>query len=448
MLATSRNEPLSAVSAPFHDAFPRHNDIDRMHSFAGQARRFSDDGSVFSFDDHDFGCPLKRKDNSNALVPPPFSLIEALSWSPFDDGHDDNHDGEGSSTAFPTLSANVPTKARMDTESNESTTAHSSQEKQELQKAARASVRRSRRRGAGGSFPFASTKGRAPAHDHEENACDKANVLLFEEQIESTLFKATFDGLASRTADGLNGSSHSDSSRQRRGGSTTNFDYLPMAQRAHLHKSASLRHMRREESQRSLMSAVSSKTDACVGRSRPRGRLSGSANESTKDRSRARSRSLGAVPGGAGNRSPAGGRGTVALRSSPRSNDELRSSVHTVGSSRDKSVNRKTIGRRDSPREGPGVAAVWKDLCIPTAPAAVGLSKADTKEPRDVPELASMWEDFNIPRRPTAAGHSKSAKLGLSSASDPQCSRRGASRRSSPRMTSTRRPTTSVVHAL
>jgi hypothetical protein len=135
MLATSRNEPLSAVSAPFHDAFPRRNDIDRMHSFAGQARRFSDDGSVFSFDDHDFGCPLKRKDNSIALVPPPFSLIEALSWSPFDDGYDDNHDGEGSSTAFPTLSANVPTKARMDTESNESTTAHSSQEKQELQKA-------------------------------------------------------------------------------------------------------------------------------------------------------------------------------------------------------------------------------------------------------------------------------------------------------------------------
>jgi hypothetical protein len=457
MLDTSRNERLTAVSAPLNAAFIscRDEEVDRSRPFTMQTRRFSDDGSVFSFDDHDFGCPLKLKDSASALVLPPFSLSRSLSWSSFDDGHIfskyDMQDGEGSNAEFLELGAEVPAKATKDALSSLCTSRlsparHASHEKPEPQRVARASLRRSRRRGAGGSFAFNATKGRSPARNPDENECDDACINHFEESISACFSKASFDGLPSKSGDGLNWSSHSDSSRQRKGSSTTNFDYLPEAQRASLHKSSSLRHMHRDGSQRSLFSAASSKADACAGGSKPRGRRATSSNETTKDRSRARSRSLGAVPAGTFRHSPAGGRGTVARRSSPRSKDELRSSLHSAGLSLVTSVNKKTLGRRDGAREVPGLMAVWSDLTVssPLSPNAAAVRKVDTRGPREVPELASMWEDLNIPHLPTASGNCKGSKVRVSPGSDHQSSRRGSSRRSSHRMTSARRPASAV----
>jgi hypothetical protein len=467
-----RNERLTAVSAPLNAAFfsCRYEEVDRSRPFTMQTRRFSDDGSVFSFDDHDFGCPLKLKDSASALVLPLFSLSGSLSWSSFDDGHIfskyDMHDGEGSNAEFQEICAEVPAKATKDAicQSRLSPAPRASHEKSEPQQAARASLRRSRRRGAGGSFTCNATKGRSPAcnatkgrspaRNPDENECIDACINHFEESISASFFKVSFDGLPSKSGDGLNWSSHSDSSRQRKGSSTTNFDYLPEAQRASLHKSSSLRHMHRDGSQRSLFSAASSKADACAGGSKPRGCRATSSSETTKDRQRARSRSLGAVPAGTFRHSPAGGRGTLPRRSSPRSKDELGSSLHSVGLNLVTSVTKKSQRRSDGAREVrsdgaremPGLTAVWSDLTVssPRSPNAAGLRKVDSKGPREVPELASMLEDLNIPHLPTAAGNCKGSKVRVSPGSDHQSSRRGSSRRSSHRMTSTRRPASAV----
>jgi hypothetical protein len=457
MLATSRNERLTAVSAPLNAAFfsCRDEEVDRSRPFTMQTRRFSDDDSVFSFDDHDFGCPLKLKDSASALVLPPFSLSGSLSWSSFDDGHIfskyDMQDGEGSNAEFLEICAEVPAKATKDAicQSRLSPAPRASHEKSEPQRAARASLRRSRRRGAGGSFTCDATQKRSPARNPYENECDDACINHFEESISASYFKVSFDGLPSKSGDGLYWSSHSDSYRQRKGSSTTsttNFDYLPEAQMASLHKSSSIRHMHRDGSQRSLFSAASSKADACAGGSKPRGRRATSSNETTKDRPRARSRSLGAVPAGTFRHSPAGGRGTLPRRSSPRSKDELGSSLHSAGLNLVTSVTKKSLGRSDGAREVPGLTTVWSDLTVisPLSPNAAGVRKVDTKGPREVPELASMWEDLNIPHLPTAAGSCKGSKVRVSPESDHQSSRRGSSRRSSHRMTSARRPASAV----
>jgi hypothetical protein len=180
-----------------------------------------------------------------------------------------------SNAAVPELSTSVSAKAGKVAISSLSPTAHGSQDKTEPQRESRASLRRSRRRGAGGSFTCAATKGRSQAQAPDDNERDDGWTHRFENRGIKSTSTAFLDGLPStKSRDGLNWSSHSDSSWTRKESSTTNFDYLPKAQRANLHKSSSLRHihMHRDGSQRSLFSAASA--HACAGSSRPRGRRS------------------------------------------------------------------------------------------------------------------------------------------------------------------------------
>jgi hypothetical protein len=283
LVSSSRNERLAVLLSPFHSPFSLRHDgegVDCAGTFTMQTRRLSDDGSVFSFDDHDFDCPLKLKDSTIALVPPPFSITRSLSWSSFEDGHIfskyEMPDGEDvSNAAVPELSTSVSAKAGKVAISSLSPTAHGSQDKTEPQRESRASLRRSRRRGAGGSFTCAATKGRSQAQAPDDNERDDGWTHRFENRGIKSTSTAFLDGLPStKSRDGLNWSSHSDSSWTRKESSTTNFDYLPKAQRANLHKSSSLRHihMHRDGSQRSLFSAASA--HACAGSSRPRGRRS------------------------------------------------------------------------------------------------------------------------------------------------------------------------------